>query len=270
MNKIVLVAAGSSGLGALTARALARAGHTVYAGFPRTTGPGTWAAQEADAYAREYSVDLRAVELDIADQRSVLTAVGNVIAEAGRIDVVVHSAGESALGPTEAFTPYQLAQVYDTVVLSTQRVNRAVLPRMRERGEGLLVWVGSSIAISGTPPYPAPYVAAKAAMDQLATGYALELARFGIETSVVIPDPTAAQSPHFTHVMGPDDTTTAKAYEELLHGSPADEVGDEPTERTPSHAALEEVARAIVTLVDATGQNRPSRVVLGPSGGPRT
>ena len=56
------------------------------------------------------------------------------------------------LGPTEAFTPEQLAAAYDTNVLSTQRVNRAALPAMREQRDGLLVWVGSSSTRGGTPP----------------------------------------------------------------------------------------------------------------------
>jgi NAD(P)-dependent dehydrogenase (short-subunit alcohol dehydrogenase family) len=76
-----------------------------------------------------------------------------------------------------------VAEVYDTNVLSTQRVNRAALPHMRQRGDGLVVWVGSSSARGGTPPYLGPYFAAKAAEDALAVSYAAELTRFGIETT---------------------------------------------------------------------------------------
>ena len=49
-----------------------------------------------------------------------------------------------SFGPAEAFTPEQLAQLYDVNVLGTQRVNRAALPHMRKQGRGLLVWVSSS------------------------------------------------------------------------------------------------------------------------------
>jgi NAD(P)-dependent dehydrogenase (short-subunit alcohol dehydrogenase family) len=65
------------------------------------------------------------------------------------------------LGPTEAFTPEQVAAVYDTNVLSTQRVNRAVLPAMRAQRDGLVLC--SSSSRGGTPPYLGPYFAAKAA-----------------------------------------------------------------------------------------------------------
>ena len=82
----------------------------------------------------------------------------------------------SYIGPAEAFTPEQLAQIYDTNAIGTQRVNRAALPQLRKQGRGLVVWVSSSSARGGTPPYLSPYFAAKAAMDSLAVSYAGELA----------------------------------------------------------------------------------------------
>lgn len=80
-------------------------------------------------------------------------------------------------GPSETFTPEQLAALYDTNVLGTQRLNRAALPRMRAAGDGLLVWVSSSSSRGGTPPYLGPYFAAKAGMDALTVSYAGELTR---------------------------------------------------------------------------------------------
>ena len=69
------------------------------------------------------------------------------------------------IGPAEAFTPEQFAQVYDINVLNTQRVNRAALPEPRKQGRGLVVWVSSSSTRGSTPPYLSPYFAAKAAME---------------------------------------------------------------------------------------------------------
>jgi len=88
------------------------------------------------------------------------------------LDVVIHNAGHMVFGPAEAFTPEQLAELYDVNALSTQRVNRAALPQLRRQRKGLVVWVSSSSAAGGTPPYLAPYFAAKAAMDALAVVYA--------------------------------------------------------------------------------------------------
>jgi short chain dehydrogenase len=97
--------------------------------------------------------------MDVSDQASIDTAVTTVLDDQGRIDVVVHNAGHLVLGPSEAFTPDQLAASHDANVVSTQRVNRAVLPHLREHRDGLLVWDGSSSARGGTPPYLAPYCA---------------------------------------------------------------------------------------------------------------
>jgi len=68
--------------------------------------------------------------------------------------VIVHNAGHMVFGPSEAFTTDQLMQQYDVNVLGTHRLNRAALPHMRGRGQGLLVWVGSTSTRGGTPPLP--------------------------------------------------------------------------------------------------------------------
>jgi NAD(P)-dependent dehydrogenase (short-subunit alcohol dehydrogenase family) len=135
------------------------------------------------------------------------------VAESGRIDVVVHNAGHMMFGPAEAFTPEQFAQQYDVNVLGTQRVNRAVLPHMRARREGLLVWISSSSSAGGTPPYLSPYFAAKAAMDSLAVQYARELARWGIETTIVVPGAFTKGTNHFAHAGSPADKDRLAEYE---------------------------------------------------------
>jgi NAD(P)-dependent dehydrogenase (short-subunit alcohol dehydrogenase family) len=167
-EKIILVTGSSSGFGRLTAEALARAGHTVYASMRDVANRNAHSASQLTTLATKEGIDLRPLELDVQCEESVNAAVEKFIAESGRIDVVVHNAGHMVFGPAEAFTPEQFAQQYDVNVLGTQRVNRAILPHMRARREGLLVWVSSSSSAGGTPPYLAPYFAAKAAMDSLA------------------------------------------------------------------------------------------------------
>ena len=177
--KIIVITGASSGFGALTARALAKAGHTVYASMRDTTGRNAQQVEEAKMFAKDSKVDLRTIELDVASQASVDAAIQKVVGENKRLDVVIHNAGHMVFGPTEAFTPEQLAELYDINVLSTQRVNRAALPQLRKQRNGLLVWVSSSSSAGGTPPYLAPYFAAKAGMDALAVVYARELTRWG-------------------------------------------------------------------------------------------
>ena len=168
MKQIILITGASSGFGALAARALARAGHTVYASMRDTQGRNAPQVEAVDAYANEHGVDLRSVELDVQSQVSADAAIAHIAAAHGHLDVVVHNAGHMVFGPAEAFTPEQFAQLYDVNVLGTQRVNRAALPQLRKQGKGLLLWVSSSSTRGGTPPYLAPYFAAKAAMDSVA------------------------------------------------------------------------------------------------------
>ncbi|MDT7623212.1 MAG: hypothetical protein QOF99_4113 [Pseudonocardiales bacterium] len=264
MSKTILISGASSGFGALTARLLADAGHTVYAGMRDVTGRNAEAAKAAAAYSAEHSVTLRPVELDVSSDDSAAAAVATVLSEREHLDVLVHNAGHMVTGPAEAFTPEQLAALYDTNVLGTQRLNRAALPNMRERGDGLVVWVGSSSSRGGTPPYLAPYFAAKAAMDALAVSYALELSRFGIETSIIVPGSFTHGTNHFAHSGSPADQAVADAYESRYAGL-MDQVGQKLAEIEPTWADPTEVARAIVTVVDTEKGRRPYRVHIDPS-----
>src|SRR5215472_59664 len=130
-----------------------------------TRGRNARQAEAIAKFSKENGVDIRSIDLDVEFQESVDRAVAQIIADNDGIDVLIHNAGQMAFGPAEAFTPEQFAELYDINVLSTQRVNRAVLPHMRRQANGLLVWVSSSSSAGGTPPYLAPYFGAKAAMD---------------------------------------------------------------------------------------------------------
>ena len=264
MSKVILISGASSGFGALTARLLADAGHTVYAGMRDVNGRNAEAAKAAADYSAEHGADLRSVELDVSSEESVAAAVAAVRAQSDHLDVLIHNAGHMVTGPAEAFTPEQLAALYDTNVLGTQRLNRAALPHMRERGDGLLVWVGSSSSRGGTPPYLAPYFAAKAAMDALAVSYQGELARFGIETSIVVPGSFTRGTNHFAHSGHPADQDIVEDYETRYAGL-MEQVSQKLAEIEPEWADATDVARAIVTVVDTEKGRRPFRVHVDPS-----
>ncbi|MGI5126971.1 SDR family NAD(P)-dependent oxidoreductase [Pseudonocardia sp. CA-107938] len=250
----VLITGASSGFGNLSARALARAGHTVHAGVRESTG------RNAPAVAELHEHGVHAVEMDVLDQASVDAAVAAV----GPVDVVVHNAGHMVLGPAEAFTPEQLAQLYDVNVLSTQRVNRAVLPAMRERGSGLLVWVGSSSTRGGHPPFLAPYFAAKAGMDALAESYAAEVAKFGIDTTIVVPGAYPSGTNHFAHAGHPADTGREAAYDGA-YGALRQEMPARLDGLFPEGRTADEVAEEIVRVVGLPAGKRPFRVHVDPS-----
>jgi NAD(P)-dependent dehydrogenase (short-subunit alcohol dehydrogenase family) len=264
MSKTILISGASSGFGSLAAHLLADAGHTVYAGMRDLTGRNRENAAEATRYADEHHVSLLPIELDVSSEESVQAAVDRVYAERGRLDVLVHNAGHMVTGPAEAFTPEQLAALYDTNVLGTQRINRAALPRMRAAGDGLLVWVSSSSSRGGTPPYLAPYFAAKAGMDALAVSYAGELARWGIETSIIVPGSFTQGTNHYAHSGTPADAGVVAEYETRYAGL-LERLAETMSAIEPPDADVTEVARAIVTVVGTEKGKRPYRVHVDPS-----
>ena len=198
-------------------------------------------------------------------EESADRAVQQVLGAAGRLDIIIHNAGHMVFGPAEAFTPEQLAEIYDANVLSTQRVNRAALPILRKQGGGLVIWVGSSSTRGGTPPYLAPYFAAKAGMDAMAVSYAGELARWKIASTIVVPGAFTSGTNHFANAGKPNDASrlneyssgpTAKLGEEIMQGFTRTAVPD---------ADAAEVANAIVKVVDMPFGKRPFRVHVDPA-----
>jgi NAD(P)-dependent dehydrogenase (short-subunit alcohol dehydrogenase family) len=265
MKQIIVVTGASSGFGALAARALAHAGHTVYATMRETTGRNAPQVAEVARYAAEHGVDLRTVELDVASDASVEAGIVRIVADNGRLDTIVHNAGHMSFGPAEAFTPEQFAQLFDINVLSTQRVNRAALPQLRKQGRGLVVWVSSSSARGGTPPYLSPYFAAKAAMDSLAVSYASELTRWGIETSIVVPGAFTKGTNHFAHAGKPADVARAAEYDNGPYAGLPEQSLKGLASLEPADADADEVAKAIVRVVGLPFGKRPFRVHIDPS-----
>jgi NAD(P)-dependent dehydrogenase (short-subunit alcohol dehydrogenase family) len=265
MKNIIVITGASSGFGALAARALAKAGHTVYASMRDTTGHNAAQVDEAKRFSSENKVDLRTIELDVLSEESVNAAIQKIVADNGRLDVVIHNAGHMVFGPAEAFTPEQFAELYDINVLSTQRVNRAALPQLRKQKQGLVIWVSSSSSAGGTPPYLAPYFAAKAGMDAMAVIYARELTRWGIETSIVVPGAFTGGTNHFAHSGRPADKKRVAEYEAGPYKGFADDVMTGFASIVPADADALAVGEAIVKVVDAPFGKRPFRVHIDPT-----
>ena len=261
-HDVIVVTGASSGFGRLSAEALALAGHTVYASMRDTTGRNASQVEAVGYFAKDNGVDLRTVEMDVQSQSSVDAAIDKIFNANGRIDVVVHNAGHMVFGPAEAFTPQQLADLYDINVVSTQRVNRAVLPHMRRQQQGLLVWVSSSSSAGGTPPYLAPYFAAKAA---LAVAYARELVRWGIETSIIVPGAFTSGTNHFARAGSPADHTVVDQYEAGPYAGFGSRVQEAFDAIVPPNADVSAVADAVVSVVDTPFGQRPFRVHIDPA-----
>lgn len=264
-KQVILVTGASSGFGLMTARALAKVGHTVYASMRETKGRNAPRVAEIAGWSKEKGMDLRTVELDVQSDASVEAGISQVIAEAGGLDVLVHNAGHMVFGPAEAFTPEQYIQQFDVNVLGAQRVNRVALPHFRAKRKGTLIWVGSSSTRGGTPPFLAPYFAAKAAMDALAVSYASELARWGIETTIIVPGAFTKGTNHFAHSGVPADKVRTTEYEEGPYAGVAEKALKGLAALEPADADPEDVAKAIVKVVDMPVGKRPFRMHIDPS-----
>src|SRR5262249_24454750 len=206
MPKTVLITGASSGFGRDTAETLFRAGHIVYASMRGAEGKNREAAEALR------KLGIKTVELDVSDDASVEAGVKKVLAEAGKIDVLVNNAGIGSAGVTEAFTAEQAEVVFDTNVIGLLRVTRAVLPSMRQKRDGLIINIGSTLG-RVTFPFLGIYGASKFAVEALTDSLRCEVSQFGVE--VVEVQPSAYPTSIFSGIQMPVDTEVTKSYGEV-------------------------------------------------------
>ncbi len=170
-QKVVLITGASSGFGREAAVRLAGRGHRVF---------GT---------SRQARVDeggVRMVALDVRDDASVRIAVEAVLAEAGRIDVLVNNAGYVLGGLAEEVTIEEVRQQFETNFFGLVRMTKAVLPGMRRQRSGTIVNVGSLAGLMGVPG-ESYYSATKFAIEGYSEALRYEVEPFGVRVSLVEP-----------------------------------------------------------------------------------
>jgi NAD(P)-dependent dehydrogenase (short-subunit alcohol dehydrogenase family) len=260
MKSVILVTGAGTGIGKLSAQALAEAGHIVYATMRDVEGRNKARADALRTLAEEKGLQLHPLELDVLSQESADAAAATIVREQGRIDVVMQNAGHLVVGPSEAFTPEEMMKVFDTNLFGAQRVNRAVLPYMRSQQSGLVLWISSTTTKGGFPPFLGPYGAAKAAMDSLAVTLSYELARFGVETWIVVPGAFTSGTDHFPSAGKPADFATTAQYSR--YDGVMDQIGARLTELTPPDADPQAVADEVARIVGLERGSRPMRSVI--------
>jgi NAD(P)-dependent dehydrogenase (short-subunit alcohol dehydrogenase family) len=261
MPKTILITGASTGFGRDTAETLARAGHIVFASM-----------RDPQAKNREHAAALRkqgieVVALDISDDASVDQAVGEVLARAKHIDVLINNAGIASAGVTEAFTPDQAKIVFNTNVVGLLRTSRAVLPGMRAQGDGLIINIGSILG-RVTFPFFGIYGASKFAVEALTDSLRYEVSQLGID--VVLVQPSAYPTPMYENVQLPADTDRVAAYGAVgeipgamfKHFMTTFQAADAPNPH--------DVAEAIAKLVAQPKGSRPARTVVGAAFGSDT
>lgn len=188
-DKIILITGASQGIGLAVAQQLAAAGSHV-----------VLAARSADKLAaevkrlREAGHHASAVQLDVTSDRSVQSAVAQVLAEHGQIDVLINNAGNG--GALDFFlqdNAEQLRAMFDTHMFGTERMTRAVLPAMLSRAQGRIVNVVSTVAYVPMPGATA-YCAAKAAVVAFTNALRGELAHTPIQLVLYSPPHTQTKA----------------------------------------------------------------------------
>lgn len=177
----VLITGTSSGFGKLAALKFARQGDNVFASM-RNTGKG----RELEEVARKENLALKVIELDVLSDDSVNSAVEQVVADAGSIDVLVNNAGFEIRGAVEEVSDEEARAQFDTNVLGLLRVTRAVLPGMRERGSGRIINLSSVAGIVGVP-FGGIYAASKHAVEALTETMYWEVKPFGVSVALIEP-----------------------------------------------------------------------------------
>jgi len=177
MNKTVLITGCSTGFGRTSAEAMARRGYRVFATMRDSAGRNRPHRDALESLAKQENLPLRVLEMDVTNDDSVASAIGEALNSAERIDVVVNNAGVAQLGITEAYSIAKMQSLFEVNVFGAARVNRAVLPAMRRQRSGLLIHV-SSAAGRIVLPYFGIYCASKFALEALADSYRFELAPF--------------------------------------------------------------------------------------------
>ena len=173
----VLITGASSGIGRATAQYFIEEEWTVYA----------TSRDERDLA----ELDCRTDELDVTSGDDIDRVVDRIVEEAGRIDCLVNNAGYGQYGPLEDVPTDEVHRQFDVNVYGPHRLMRAVLPHMRDRGEGTIVNVSSilgRISVAGSGVYSGSKFALEAMSDALRG----ELDPFGVD--VVLVEPGAVET----------------------------------------------------------------------------
>lgn len=180
-QKVVLITGATDGLGKAAALLLAQRNYRVFA-----AGRSAEKRAQLDALARQKTLPLESIALDVCDDASVSEAVPAVLAKAGAIDVLINNAGVNYTAAVEDLTMEDWRAQFETNFFGVLRVTRAVLPHMRGRRSGRILMM-SSLSGLVTPPTQGAYSSSKHALEGLSNALRMELYPFGIDVVLIEP-----------------------------------------------------------------------------------
>lgn len=240
-QQVIIVTGASSGLGAAICIRLRQQGHLVF-GTGRSWETGT------------IENGIHRIKLDVTDESSVCAAIEHVIAEVGRIDVLINNAGVGIQGAAEDLTVEQAKAAFDTNFFGIHQLIRAVLPHMRKARSGKIINI-SSIAANMGLPFRGFYSASKAAVDKYSEALNMELSSFGIHITCI--EPGDFKSNIATSRIKPSNGTQAYnvEYERCMSKL------DAQMEQAPSPAIIVDRVLSIVNSANPRFRYRLGRII---------
>jgi NAD(P)-dependent dehydrogenase (short-subunit alcohol dehydrogenase family) len=173
--KVALVTGGSSGIGEATALKLHELGYTTYA-----------AARRVQRMEHLTKAGIRPLAMDVTDDESMQSAVKHILAEQGRIDVLVNGAGYGSYGAIEDVPLSEARHQFEVNVFGAARLIQLALPHMRAQRSGTIVNI-TSMGGKIYTPLGGWYHATKFALEALSDCLRLEAKPFGINVVVIEP-----------------------------------------------------------------------------------
>jgi NAD(P)-dependent dehydrogenase (short-subunit alcohol dehydrogenase family) len=258
-TKTVLITGASTGFGNLTTRRLLEEGYHVFASMRAPLGRNRARAEELQELARESGQELTILDLDVTDTDSIEKAVAVLLEKADRIDVLVNNAGQAYMGPFEAFSDKQLRQQFDVNFFGPAALIRAVLPSMRNAGQGLIVNVSSGLGRSVFPG-TGVYSSSKFALEAMSEAIRYEASGFGVDSVTV--EPGAFKTEIAGSFVDPERKTENDAYGALANTSENWRASLDEYFQTGG-GDPQEVVSAILKLIETEPDLRPARVAVG-------
>ena len=236
-ERVALVTGASSGIGAATAERLLALGFVTYV-----------AARRVDRLDGLVAAGARALSLDVTDEASRCEAVRAILAETGRIDVLVNNAGYGSYGAVESVSAEDVRAQFDVNLFGAAELIRLVLPQMRAQGSGTIVNV-SSMGGRIYTPFGGWYHATKFGLEALSDCLRLEVAPFGIRVVVIEPGAIrtewggiAAERLRATSAGGPYEREAEATARNLAAGSK-----DNTLLASPPSVVADAIGKAVTT-----------------------
>ena len=170
--QVVLITGGSSGIGKSIGEFLMSKNFKVY-GTSRNPG-------------KNNSTSFPLLALDVTKKETILLAISDLISKEGKIDILINNAGVGITGPIEETPEEEIKKAFDTNYFGPLNVTKAVLPKMREQGSGLIINITSIAGYMGLP-YRGIYSATKGALELTTEAFRMELKDFNIQMTNVAP-----------------------------------------------------------------------------------